>query len=160
MRGGETSIAGIAVRFTQGLLLSAALIAGFGPTQAKAPQTEIVTLGTMAGPMTNPERSQPATLLRWPGGMVLVDAGDGAVEQMARAGIDPVPLKSVVITHIHADHVGGLFALLARRYQLMDPPITVYGPPGTRAIVVGLVAAMEPLKLTSLALLTQPRRPI
>ncbi len=138
-------------------LLSAALVIA-GPAAAKAPPARIVTLGTMAGPMANPARAQPATLLQWPGGMVLVDAGDGAVEQMARAGINAVPLKSVVITHIHADHVGGLFALLTRRYQLMDPPLTIYGPPGTRTMVDGLVAAMAPLRLTSPALPGAPLR--
>jgi len=130
-------------------LLSIAVIIGIGTAQAKTSQAEIITLGTMAGPMANRLRSQPATLLRWPGRMILVDAGDGVIEQMARAEIDSVPLKSVVITHIHADHVGGLFALLSRRYQLMDPPITIYGPRGTEAMVAGLVAAMEPLKQTS-----------
>jgi hypothetical protein len=42
----------------------------------------------------------------------------------------------------------------------MDPPITIYGPPGTRAMVAGPVATMEALKLTRPALLTQPRRTI
>lgn len=129
-----------------------------GIADAREAPPEIVTLGTMAGPMANPLRGQPATLLHWAGGMILVDAGDGTFEQMARAGFDSVPLKTVVITHIHADHIGGLFALLSRRYQLMDPPITVYGPPGTRAMVAGLVAAMEPLKLTSPALPGMPLR--
>lgn len=133
-------------------------MAGPGKADAREAQPEIITLGTMAGPMANPSRSQPATLLRWAGGTVLVDVGDGAVEQMARAGVDTVPLKTVVITHIHADHMGGLFALLSRRYQLMDPPITIYGPPGTQAMVAGLVAAMEPLKLTSPALPGMPLR--
>lgn len=128
------------------ILLSAALLA-CGQVQAKADEPRIVTLGTMAGPMVNPLRGQPATLLQWPGGMLLVDAGDGVVDQLAKAGINPVPLKSIIITHIHADHVGGLFALLTRRYQLMDPPVTIYGPPGTRAMVDGLVAAMAPVRL-------------
>lgn len=102
--------------------------------------------------MGNAERAQPATLLRWPGGMVLVDAGDGVTDQMVRAGIDPVKVRSIVITHIHADHIGGLFALLARRYQLIDPPVTIYGPPGTRRMVDGLIAGLEPLIATSPAL--------
>lgn len=144
-------------RFVLSVLLSAALPVG-SAAAAKTPQAEIVTLGTMAGPMANPARSQPATLLRWPGGMVLVDVGDGAIEQMARAGIDPVPLKSVIITHIHADHIGGLFALVARRYQLMDPPLTIYGPPGTKAMFDGFVAAMAPLKLTTPAMPGAPLR--
>lgn len=146
MRGGESRQRQRLVLKT--ILLSAALLA-CGQVQAKADEPRIVTLGTMAGPMANPLRGQPATLLQWPGGMLLVDAGDGVVDQLAKAGINPVPLKSIIITHIHADHVGGLFALLTRRYQLMDPPVTIYGPPGTRAMVDGLVAAMAPLRLTS-----------
>jgi ribonuclease BN (tRNA processing enzyme) len=144
-------------RLLRAALLSAALVLA-GPVHAGDPSARIVTLGTMAGPMANPARAQPATLLQWPGGMILVDAGDGAVDQLARAGISSVPLKSVVITHIHADHVGGLFALLTRRYQLMDPPLTIYGPPGTREMVDGLVAAMAPLRLTSPALPGAPLR--
>ena len=144
-------------RLLQAAILSAALLLA-GQAHAGVPAARIVTLGTMAGPMANPERAQPATLLQWPGGMILVDAGDGAVDQMARAGIDPVPLRHVIITHIHADHVGGLFALIARRYQLMDPPVTIYGPPGTRTMVDGLLAAMAPLRLTSPALPGAPLR--
>lgn len=155
MRGGD-------IRRRKGSLIRVAMLSAAlalaGPVHGKVPPSRIVTLGTMAGPMANPARAQTATLLQWPGGMILVDAGDGAVEQMARAGISSVPLKSVVITHIHADHVGGLFALLTRRYQLMDPPLTIYGPPGTRAMVDGLVAAMAPLRLTSPALPGAPLR--
>jgi len=157
MRGEETAPKSRFARTGLAFALFAALLAP-GSVGASTPEARIVTLGTMAGPMANPERSQPATLLQWPGGMILVDVGDAAVEQMARAGIDPVPLKSVIITHIHADHIGGLFALLTRRYQLMDPPITIFGPPGTRVMVNGLVAAMEPLKLTSPALPGVPLR--
>jgi ribonuclease BN (tRNA processing enzyme) len=158
MRGGGQAFTGFVVSAARRGLLSATILASFVSLPAWAEQPEILTLGTMAGPMANPERSQPATLLRWHDGMILVDAGDGVVDQMARAGINSVMLKNVVITHIHADHIGGVFALLARRYQLMDPPITIYGPPGTQAMVAGLVSAMEPLKLTSPALPGMPLR--
>lgn len=152
MRGSSTRLAKWMVRPAQAVLLATLFLGGIGQAQPVAPQAEIVTLGTMAGPMANPERGQPATLLRWPDGMLLIDVGDGTVEQMARAGINGVPLRALVITHIHADHIGGLFALLTRRYQLIDPPLIIYGPPGTKAMVDGLVAAMEPLAITSPAL--------
>ncbi len=132
--------------------------AGWAETGTAAQQAQVITLGTMAGPMANPQRSQPATLLKWDGGMVLVDVGDGTLEQMGKAGITAVPLRSIIITHTHADHMGGLYALLARRYQLMDPPVTIYGPPGTKAMVDGLVAALAPLKITSPALPGMPLR--
>ncbi|MEJ6011910.1 MBL fold metallo-hydrolase [Novosphingobium aquae] len=142
-----------------GLILAAGtLLVPVSAAAASSETPQVVTLGTMAGPMANAQRAQPATLLRWQGGMVLVDAGDGVTDQLAQAGADPVKLRSIVITHIHADHVGGLFALLARRYQLIDPPVTIYGPPGTRRMVDGMVAAMEPLILTSPALPGAPFR--
>ncbi len=138
-----------------GFFLAAAFLWGGGQAvAAPVPQSasRVITLGTMAGPMANADRRQPATLLAWRGGMILVDVGDGALDQMARAGVDPVPLKHIILTHIHADHIGGLFALLTRRYQLMDPPVTLYGPVGTKAMVDGLLAAMAPLQITSPAL--------
>jgi len=139
-------------------LLVATLAVEGVDAKPKAQGVEIVTLGTAAGPMANTERAQPATMLRWSARMILIDAGDGVTEQMARAGIDATMLKSVVLTHIHADHVGGLFALLSRRYQLMDSAVTIFGPPGTKRMVDGLVAAMEPLRLTSPAIPGQPAR--
>lgn len=159
MLSGEQPFSGFAASAARRLLLPALVLTSFSSLPAHAEQPEIVTLGTMAGPMANPGRSQPATLLRWQGGMILVDAGDGVVDQMARAGVNSVELKHLVITHIHADHIGGLFALLTRRYQLMDPAITIYGPQGTRAMVDGLLAAMAPLMLTSPALPGLPLRP-
>lgn len=158
MMSGGRLFAGFAASGARRLLLSALILISFVSLPAQAENSEILTLGTMAGPMANTERGQPATLLSWQDGMILVDAGDGAVDQLARAGVNSVMLKNVVITHIHADHIGGLFALLSRRYQLMDPPITIYGPPGTRAMVAGLVSAMEPLMLTSPALPGMPLR--
>ena len=146
---------------TLALLLAATALpfsAAWAETETAKEQAQVITLGTMAGPMANPLRSQPATLLKWDGGMVLVDVGDGTLEQMAKSGISAVPLRSIVITHIHADHIGGVFALLARRYQLIDPPVIIYGPPGTRAMVDGLVAALAPLKITSPALPGMPLR--
>ena len=145
-----------------GPLLAMLLGAGSAVHAAEPPAdpSRVVMLGTMAGPMANATRAQPATLLHGAGGMILVDAGDGVSDQMAKAGIDPVKVRSIVLTHIHADHVGGLFAILARRYQLMDPPVAIYGPPGTRQLVDGLIAGLEPLTLTSPALPGAPvRRP-
>lgn len=84
------------VRLLGFLLAAAALLVPAMAEGAPSVAPQIITLGTMAGPMASADRAQPATLLRWPGGMVLVDAGDGVTDQMAKAGIDPViPAASV-----------------------------------------------------------------
>ena len=43
----------------------------------------------------------------------LVDAGEGVQRQMFRNGINPLKIKAVFISHLHGDHVMGLFPLLS-----------------------------------------------
>ena len=90
MMSGGRLFAGFAASGARRLLLSALILISFVSLPAQAENSEILTLGTMAGPMANTERSQPATLLSWQDGMILVDAGDGAV--VLRPGKRPVVL--------------------------------------------------------------------
>lgn len=112
---------------------------------AAAPRTEWVTLGTIGGPMPNGARGEPANLLVHDGRFDLIDVGDGAATAFVRAGGNFRQLRSVWISHIHFDHIGGLFGVLGLRLQTRtQDPLTIYGPPGTQAIVDGLIAAMRP----------------
>ncbi len=46
-----------------------------------------------------------------PEGLILVDAGltcRQTFERMARLGLDPADVRAVLVTHEHADHIGGL----------------------------------------------------
>ncbi len=45
--------------------------------------------------------------------LFLVDAGEGVQRQMFRYGISPLKLRAVFISHLHGDHVFGLFPLLS-----------------------------------------------
>lgn len=109
------------------------------------PATEWVTLGTMGGPMPNATRGEPANLLVHNGQLDLIDAGDGAATAFLRSGANFRALRSIWISHIHFDHIGGLYGVLGLRLQTRTTaPLTIYGPPGTGAIVDGLIAAMKP----------------
>lgn len=102
-----------------------------------------VTLGTNAGPIPNVRRMQPANLLQSDGTNILVDAGDGAGHQLAKAGVGLSEIDAVVISHLHFDHIGGLFALLGQRYQLRIPKVlTIYGPVGTQKIIDAIIEAV------------------
>lgn len=43
----------------------------------------------------------------------LVDAGEGVQQQLIRAGISPLKIREVFLSHLHGDHVFGLFPLLS-----------------------------------------------
>src|SRR3546814_8115497 len=65
-------------------------------------------------------------------------------QQLGKVDCPREHVGNVLSSQLHLDHTGGLFAFLSRRYQLLSPGVvTVYGPPGTRATVEGLLAAME-----------------
>lgn len=129
-------------------ILFSLLAAGFFTHQAAAQagdENVFITLGTQGGPLPNAVRSQPANALVVGGGVYLVDVGDGAAGRLAAAGIPLQRVKGVFISHLHFDHTGGLAALLGLRFQVNAPGVlTVYGPPGTKQLVDGLLASMQP----------------
>ncbi|MEG0806852.1 MAG: ribonuclease Z [Alistipes sp.] len=65
--------------------------------------------------------SAKPTLTRHPSAQVvnvheqyyLVDAGEGVQQQLIRCGINPLKLRAVFISHLHGDHVYGLFPLIS-----------------------------------------------
>lgn len=106
---------------------------------------EWITLGTGGGPVTNPSRSQPANLLRFGGQDYLVNVGDGAAGQIGKVGVQARMIDAIFISHLHFDHTGGLAAILGLRFQTSGrDPLTIYGPPGTRQLVDGILTSMVP----------------
>src|SRR3954466_9424168 len=98
---------------------------------------DVLFIGT-AGSAPTARRSLPATLVRRGGDRILFDCGEGTQRQLLRS-IGLVDLEDVFVTHFHADHFLGLpgmlktFALRGR-----EPPPTVHGPPGLRALFADL----------------------
>lgn len=126
---------------TSGCLVSVAMA-----EPPATPHSQWVTLGTQGGPIPTVRRSQPANgLIRPDGGVVLVDAGDGAVEQLARAGYSLDKVDTVFLSHMHFDHTAGMLGVLGLLFQVRAHQIIeIYGPPGTKSFIDGLLAAMEP----------------
>lgn len=59
----------------------------------------------------------------------LVDAGEGVQQQMFRLGINPLKLRGVFISHLHGDHVFGLFPLISTLGLYgRRTPLPIYAP--------------------------------
>jgi len=72
----------------------------------------------------------------------LVDCGASSMVAMRRFGVDPNAVDTILVTHLHGDHFGGLpfFMLDAQLVSRRTKPLTLAGPPGFRE---RLHAAME-----------------
>ena len=106
---------------------------------------DVTLLGT-GSPVPDPNRAGPATLVRAGGTLLLVDAGRGVLMRLAAAGAFPGLLGAVLLTHLHSDHLTDLNDVVTTRW-VMSPvpnPLTVYGPPGTRQVVDGMLAMLAP----------------
>ena len=68
---------------------------------------ELGFLGT-GGATATADRDNASFLLSAGRKFVLVDCPGGAIQKIKKLGYDPLDLESIVITHIHPDHVYGL----------------------------------------------------
>jgi len=116
------------------LLLSLTLL-------ASAQQMTITLVGT-GGPELTPSRSGIATTIESGGHIVLIDAGRNTLANLYRSRIDPASITTIVLTHLHSDHIVGLPDLWLTPWFLLHrtTPLTIYGPPGTQQMVDGMRA--------------------
>jgi ribonuclease BN (tRNA processing enzyme) len=68
-----------------------------------------------------------------------LDLGRGVQNRWAEAGLDPLGLRWLHLTHLHPDHCCDLVPLLfARNYAGPPRPLTITGPEGLTALVAHL----------------------
>lgn len=104
----------------------------------------ITLLGTGC-PVAHAERFGPAQLVRHETVNLLIDCGSGVTQRLVAAGCPGGRIDALLLTHLHSDHLVDLFQLIVSSWhQGRDRPQRVFGPPGTKRYVDGLMALWKP----------------
>ncbi len=147
--------------FLTGLLAAPALAATVQPGAAQAdgprwtPQqaqaalkdakgTKLVLLGTGAGPGVGQSRKMTSHVMLSNGAAYVLDCGMGVTNQFARTGIPFHTLKSIFITHHHADHnieYGPL--LIVGWIHALPLDVRSFGPPPLKQMTEDFMRAYK-----------------
>ena len=88
----------------------------------------VTTMGT-ASAMPISDRNPSAQMLNANGRLFLIDCGEGTQQQMRRSHFSFVRIEAIFISHIHGDHLFGLFGLLNSMAMYgRTAPLDIYGP--------------------------------
>jgi ribonuclease Z len=89
---------------------------------------EIVLLGTGAA-VTDPHRTTTMLAVIGSDGYLALDCGGDLIHRLLSAGLQPLDLRALILTHEHADHTSG-FPLFMEKIWLHGrrSPIPVFGP--------------------------------
>ncbi|MCC6628773.1 MAG: MBL fold metallo-hydrolase [Chloroflexi bacterium] len=91
-------------------------------------ETTLIMLGTSSGVPTA-TRGNAAQVLRHRGKTYLIDCGEPLTQALLRAGVDPLSLTAIFLTHLHIDHLGGLPQLVQTlQIRGRSQPLPVYLP--------------------------------
>ncbi len=82
-------------------------------------------------------RFQTCFLFKNPEQSVLIDCGPSSLIAMRQQGVDPTTIDTIIFSHLHGDHFGGIpfFLLDGRLASKRTKPLTIAGPQGTLARV-------------------------
>ncbi len=122
----------------------------------------VLLCGT-GSPMPDLTRAGACTAIIAGGRVVVIDAGPGSWERLAAAGVPGAAIDTILLTHLHSDHIGDLGEIATQSWLGgRKVPLQVYGPPapepaervaneegevlgagGTEAVVKGFAEAYE-----------------
>ena len=92
-------------------------------------------MGT-ASALPTTERYPSAQVLDVRGRLFMMDCGEGAQIQLRKVGVSFLRIEHICLSHIHGDHIFGLFGLLSTMSLLgRSAPLRIYAPKTFRPIL-------------------------
>jgi len=106
--------------------------------------TKLVLLGTAAGPVPGRTRQMTSHVMLSDAAAYVLDCGLGVTDQFARTGIPFSALRSIFITHHHADHNVEYGPLLVVGWiQGLPLNIRAFGPPPLKQMTDDIMRAYK-----------------
>ena len=104
---------------------------------------KVTLLGT-GSPIPDPNRAGPCTLVQAGQQNIMIDCGRAAIMRLLGAGVPPGMVSTILITHLHSDHITDLNDLVTTRWIMMpvNIPLKVVGPVGTRQVVDAMLTML------------------
>jgi len=88
----------------------------------------VTILGNSSATPT-PERNPSAHVLNVHEQFFLIDCGEGTQQRLIRCGINPMKLQAVFLSHLHGDHVYGVFGLISTLGLMgKKTPLQIFAP--------------------------------
>lgn len=88
-----------------------------------------VTILGAASAKPSANRHQSSQLVNHSGQYFLVDAGEGVQHRLMKVGVNPLRLTAVFISHLHGDHLFGLFPMISTLGLMgRKRPLHIYAP--------------------------------
>jgi len=111
--------------------------------QPSTSEIEFTVLGSGTCAL-QPQRSMSGYAVRHQGFFCLLDCGHGALRRCLEAGLQPLDIDAVLVSHFHLDHIADILSLLWALKHAPDlnrtKPLTFIGPPGLLHLFQGLPA--------------------
>lgn len=85
-------------------------------------------MGTSSA-LPSKDRNHPAIAVKSFGEIILLDCGEGTQRQMSIAGLSPMKVNHIFISHLHGDHFLGLPGLIqSMAFRGRTEPLHIFGP--------------------------------
>ena len=77
---------------------------------------------------------------------LLIDCGASSLVAMKRFGVDPLLVDTILLSHLHGDHFGGVpFFIMEAQYVLRRrKPLVIAGPPGLESRILEAMEVLFP----------------